>query len=398
MTFDFDFPTERRGTDSLKWEIGENELPMWVADMDFFTAPAVTDAIVGRAKQGIFGYTVIPDEWYDAISDWWETRHGMKIPREWLTFTTGVIPAISSIVKRVTNIGDRVVLLTPVYDIFFHSVENAGRCVLESRLLNEGGRYAIDFEDLERKLSLPLSTMMILCNPHNPVGRIWTKEELARIGTLCKRHGVTLLSDEIHCDLTDPGTAYVPFASVSDDCREVGITCLSASKAFNLAGLQSAAVAVPDLHLREKVVRGLNSDEVAEPNCFAAIATIAAFREGGAWLDALRAYLAENKRIAAKAIAQGGKGVTLTPGEATYLLWLDCSALSENTDALRDFLRKKTGLYLSAGSPYRGEGAHFLRMNVACRREILLRGLSLFREGIEAYVKEHPKDNSPKIG
>lgn len=385
MKFDFDAPTARRGTGSLKWDVGENELPMWVADMDFRTAPAVTEAIVRRAKEGIFGYTVVPDEWYAAISRWWETRHGFHIPHEWLTFCTGVVPAISSIVKRVTNVGDRVVLQTPVYDIFFHSVENAGRVVSESPLIYENGTYRADFEDLERKLADPLATMMILCNPHNPVGKIWTREELATVGALCKKHGVTLLSDEIHCDLTDPGAEYVPFASVSAECREVSVTCLSASKAFNLAGLQSAAVAVPEEHLRAKVVRGLNSDEVAEPNCFAALATVAAFREGGDWLDALRAYLAANKRAAVAAITDLVPGVRVVPQNATYLLWLDCGELTKNTDGLRDFLRKETGLYLSAGSPYRGNGAQFLRMNVACQRDVLAKGLDKFADGIRKY-------------
>ncbi len=385
MKFDFDAPTARRDTGSLKWDVGENELPMWVADMDFRTAPAVTEAIVRRAKEGIFGYTVVPDEWYAAISRWWEARHGFHIPHEWLTFCTGVVPAVSSIVRRVTNVGDRVVLQTPVYDIFFHSVENAGRVVSESPLIYENGVYRADFEDLERKLSDPLATMMILCNPHNPVGKIWTREELATAGALCKKHGVTLLSDEIHCDLTDPGAEYVPFASVSAECREVGVTCLSASKAFNLAGLQSAAVAVPEEHLRAKIVRGLNSDEVAEPNCFAALATVAAFREGGDWLDALRAYLAANKRAAVSAITDLAPGVRVVPQNATYLLWLDCGELTKNTDGLRDFLRKETGLYLSAGSPYRGNGAQFLRMNVACQRDVLAKGLEKFADGIRKY-------------
>ncbi len=387
MKFDFDAPTERRGTDSLKWDVGEKELPMWVADMDFRTAPAVTEAIVRRAKSGIYGYTVVPDEWYSAISGWWETRHGYRIPRDWLTFCTGVIPAVTSIVKRVTDRGERVVLMTPVYDIFFHSVENTGRVVSESPLIYEDGVYRIDFENLEQKLADPLAKMMILCNPHNPIGKIFTREELAAIGSLCKKHGVTLLSDEIHCDLTVPGAEYVPFASVSAECREISVTCLSASKAFNLAGLQSAAIAVPEPQLREKLVRGLNSDEVAEPNCFAAIATAAAFRKGGEWLDALREYLAGNRRAAATRIGKSLPCVKLTPGNATYLLWLDCGEFCDNTDALRDYLRKETGLYLSAGSPYRGNGARFLRMNVACRRELLVRGLSLFCDGVQGYLR-----------
>lgn len=391
MKFNFDAPTERRGTDSYKWNVGKNELPMWVADMDFCTAPAVTKAIVQRAKSGIYGYSVVPDAWYSAISRWWETRHGYRIPRDWLTFCTGVVPAISSIVKRVTAVGDRVVLMTPVYDIFFHSVENAGRVVSENRLIYEGGVYRIDFEDLERKLADPLATMMILCNPHNPIGKIWTREELAAIGALCKKYGVTLLSDEIHCDLTIPGAEYVPFVSVSAECRAVSVTCLSASKAFNLAGLQSAAVAVPDPCLREKIVRGLNSDEVAEPNCFAALATTVAFRKGGEWLDALREYLAGNRQAVATKLENSLPEVKLTPGNATYLLWLDCGAFCDNTDELRDFLRKETGLYLSAGSVYRGNGAKFLRMNVACQREVLAHGLTLFCDGVQKFRRQNGK-------
>ena len=292
VMYDFDEPTDRRHSGSLKWDIADGELPMWVADMDFKTAPAISEAVMRRAAEGIYGYTVIPDEWYDSIIGWWGARHGLEIKREWLAFCTGVIPAISSAVKRITNVGDRVLLMTPVYDIFFHSVENAGRTVLECPLVYDGTAYSIDFDLMERLLSDPLTTMMILCNPHNPIGRIWSQKELELIGELCRRHGVTVLSDEIHCDLTDPGADYIPFASVSRECAQMSVTCIAASKAFNMAGLQSAAVMIPNEFLRNKVVRGLNSDEVAEPNCFAAIAAAAAFGKCGDWLDALRVYLA----------------------------------------------------------------------------------------------------------
>lgn len=392
MKYCFDTPIDRSGTDSLKWDVKDNELPMWVADMDFETAPAIREAVMKRAAHGIYGYTLIPDAWYDAITGWWAERHGFLIDRDWLCFCTGVIPAISSAVKRVTNIGDRVALLTPVYDIFYHSVENAGRTVLESRLNYRGGEYEIDFCDLEKKLSDPLCTMMILCNPHNPVGKIWTSDELADIGELCRRYGVTVLSDEIHCDLTDPGYSYTPFASVSDDCRENSITCVAASKAFNLAGLQSAAVIIPDEMLRNKVVRGLNSDEVAEPNCFGAVATATAFGECGDWLDSLREYLAENKRAAFEFIGENLPDITPVMQNATYLLWLDCGKLTNDAEKLASFIREKTGLYISAGNKYRGNGSLFLRINVACPREYVMRGMKLLKTGVERFVSEGKAD------
>lgn len=388
MKYDFDTPLNRRGTSSLKWDVKEGELPMWVADMDFQTAPAVRRAVEERAAHGAYGYTVVPDAWYDAYISWWERRHAFRLEREWLCFCTGAVPAVSSIVRRVTNVGDSVLLLTPVYDIFFHSVENAGRAVLESRLLRTGEGYEIDFADLEEKLSRPLTTMMIVCNPHNPVGRIWTRGELARIGELCARCGVTVLSDELHCDLTDPGYGYVPFAAASETCARISVTCLSASKAFNLAGLQSAAVCVPDAALRNKVVRGLNSDEVAEPNCFAALSAVAAFSEGEKWLEQLRAYLAENKAYAAGFLGRELPELRLLPPRATYLLWIDCSALGGDAEDFCSFLRARTGLYLSAGSAYRGEGCAFVRMNAACPRSVLKEGFSRLKEGVRLWLRE----------
>lgn len=385
MQFDFDTPVNRRGTDSLKWDVSERELPMWVADMDFKTAPAVIRAVEERAAMGVYGYGIVPPRWYDAYVHWWQKRHDFRMEKDWLCFTTGVVPAISSMVKRLTNIGDRVVLMTPVYDIFFHSVENAGRTVSECPLLYDGNRYAIDFAGLEERLSHPLATLMILCNPHNPVGMVFTGEELARIGALCQKHGVTVIADEIHCDLTDPGVSYTPFLSASPVCREIGIACLSASKAFNLAGMQSAAVAVPAVPLRNKVVRGLNSDEVAEPNCFAVASACAAFEEGAEWLDALRSYLAGNKRYASDYIRENCRGIRPLPQNATYLLWLDCAALSADADGLGAFIRQESGLYLSAGSVYRGNGGNFLRLNTACPRKTLQEGLSRLSRSVAAY-------------
>ena len=381
MNYDFDRPVNRRGTCSLKWDVPENELPMWVADMDFETAPEIKKAVQKRAEHGVFGYTVVPDEWYQAVQSWWDKRHGFHIEKEWLIFSTGVVPAISSIVRNLTTAGEKVVLLTPVYNIFFNSVVNNGRFVTECPLQYEEGDYRIDFQELEKELSDPQTSMLIFCNPHNPVGKIWSRETMEKIGGLCAKYHVLVVSDEIHCDLTDPGTEYVPFASVSDACRENSITCIAPTKSFNLAGLQTAAVFVPDKTLRYKVWRGLNTDEVAEPNVFAVTAAVAAWTKGGPWLDGLREYLAGNKRAATEHMLRI-RGAELVPSEATYLLWIDCRSLTDHAEELSEHIRKKTGLYLCAGTEYGKAGEGFLRMNIACPRTTVMEGLRRLEAGI----------------
>ena len=385
MTYDFDTPTERRNTNSLKWDVAEGELPMWVADMDFQTAPEIREAIMKRAEHGIFGYSVIPDTWYEAYIQWWKTRHGYTMERDWLIFCTGVVPAISSIVRKLTTPAEKVLIQTPVYNIFFNSILNNGRQVLESPLRYDGKEYRIDFADLEEKLSDPQTALMILCNPHNPTGKIWDRQTLEKIGALCSRHHVTVVSDEIHCDLTDPGESYVPFASVSETCRQISITCMAPTKAFNLAGLQTAAVSVPDEVLRHKVWRALNTDEAAEPNAFAVEAAVTAFTRGADWLDALRDYLYENKKLAEAYIEKEIPDVRAVASQATYLLWLDCSGLIGCGREAAGFLRRETGLYLSEGSQYGGNGADFLRMNIACPRAVLKDGLERLKNGLAAY-------------
>lgn len=387
MIFDFDRPNERRKTNSLKWDVAENELPMWVADMDFQTAPAVIEALEKRVQTGIFGYCVVPDEWKKAIQGWWSKRHSFYIEKDWIIFCTGVVPAITCAIKRLTNVGDNILVQTPVFDIFFNSIENHGRHVIESNLKYDGGHYSIDFKELEEKLSHPLTTMMILCNPHNPIGRIWNNEELKRIGELCRKHHVVVLSDEIHCDLTEPGCEYIPFASASEICAENSITCISASKSFNLAGLQSAAVIIPDEELRQKMERGLNADEIAEPNIFATDAVIAAFTKGEEWLDELRTYLAENKKIVADCLEKHNLKLKFVPSNATYLLWIDCQKVLGDATELCRFLRKETGLYLSPGFQYRGNGNQFIRMNIACPKKQVKEALKLLKSGVEAYEK-----------
>jgi cystathionine beta-lyase len=387
--YDFDTPIDRHNTNSLKWDLKENVLPMWVADMDFQTAPEIIEELQKRVAHGVFGYSLIPEEWADAYIGWWERRHHFKMEKDWLVFCTGVIPALSSCVRKLTTPAENVVVMSPVYNHFYSGILNNGRNVVESRLLYEDGSYSIDFADLEEKLADPQSTLMILCNPHNPIGKIWDKETLEKIGNLCAKHHVVVISDEIHCDLTVPGTEYIPFASVSDVCRDNSITCIAPTKCFNMAGLQTAAVSIPNPQLRHKVWRALNTDEVAEPSAFAVQAAVAAFTKGENWLNELNAYLAKNREIVKNYLADQLPELTLVPGSATYLLWIDCRNVTEDSRDFTGYLRRHNGLFLNAGKEYRGDGSYFVRLNTACPASLLQDGLNRLKEGTESYRMTH---------
>ena len=387
---DFDKLTDRTGTLSYKWDVKPGELPMWVADMDFEVAPPIKKAITDRAEHGIFGYTMTPDAFFNAVSEYWGRRHGYKIPTEHMVYSNGVVAAISSIVRKLTTPAENVLIQAPVYNIFYNSIINNGRNVLSSDLVYDGHGYSIDFEDLEEKLSRHQTSLMILCNPHNPVGRIWTKEELARIGALCHKHGVTVLSDEIHCDITAPGTeGYVPFASVNDECRRISVTAVASSKTFNIAGLQSACLFAEDPVLRHKVWRGVNTDEVGEPNAFSMQANIAAFTECDAWVDEMLGYVFENKRIACEYINNEINGMKAAFSKATYLRWIDISGVAEDSVDFCEKLREQTGLYLSDGAEYGEPGRSFVRMNLAAPRSRVLDGLERLKRGAEVYSKSN---------
>ncbi len=385
----FDEVVNRRGTNSLKWDVPENELPLWVADMDFATAPAVVDAIKKRTECAAFGYSIIPEEWNQAYVGWWKRRYNFEMDPESLIFCTGVVPAISSIVRKVTTPAENVVILTPVYNIFFNSIVNNGRNVLQCPLRYDeaavgencaAGVYSIDWDALEKALANPQTSLLIFCNPHNPVGKIWTAEEMARVGELCKKHSVTVISDEIHCDLTKPGKRYIPFASVSETCRDISIVCMAPTKTFNIAGLQTAAVSVANPTLRHKVWRGLNTDEVAEPNVFAIQAAIAAYNEGEAWLDELLQYIQCNRELVADFIAHEIPQIKLIDAEATYLLWLDCKDFCKchgmNSEQMEQDIRNTAKVFISKGSIYGDAGEGFMRMNIACPKATLQEALN----------------------
>lgn len=385
MPIDFNKLIDRTNSDSEKWKIKPNELPMWVADMDFETAPPIKEAVKNIADFGIFGYCGVSNQWNEAIANWWQTRHHFQMNPDALIYTSGVIPAISSIVRKMTTVAENVLVMTPVYNIFFNCILNNGRNVVENELIYQDGEYSIDFKLLEKQLSDPQTTMMILCNPHNPIGKIWDADTLAKIGALCHQYQVIVVSDEIHCDLCDPGYEYIPFAAVNETCANISITCIAPSKAFNIAALHTAAVYVANPYLYHKVNRGLNTDDIAEPNAFAAAAAIAAYTSGAAWLDELRNYILENKMLVSTYLKANIPQIKLVEGHATYLIWLDCSSFCDDSKAFSAFIRQETGLWLSSGHVYRGNGNCFLRMNIAAPKERVIDGLNRLKEAVNRY-------------
>lgn len=384
---DFDKKVNRQGTNSLKWNYPDDVLPMWVADMDFETAPVVTEALQNRLDHNVFGYNIIPASFQESIVSWWQEQHQLKVESEWILFCAGVVPAISSIVRKITEPGDSVVVVTPVYNMFYNSILNNGRVVLESSMTYVDGVYDIDFADLEEKLAREKSSLLIFCNPQNPIGKIWSRETLQRVGDLCVKHHVVLLSDEIHCDLTHAGHAYTPMLSVGDEIAEITITCVAPTKTFNIAGLQTSAIIVKNEALRKRVDRGINTDEVAEPNSFAIQAAVAAFTKGAPWLAELKDYLLGNWQLLNSELNEKLPEVKVVQSDATYLAWLDCSAITEDANKLCAYLEKEIGLILTAGGVYGGNSQAFIRLNYACPRARLADGLARFVKATKSFEK-----------
>ena len=386
--YDFDTVIDRRGTGSLKWRCDADELPMWVADMDFPTAPEISEVLTKIAARGIYGYNVVSTEWEDSYRNWWSRRHALSMERGELLFVKGIVPAISSMIRSFTEPGEKVLIQPPVYNCFFSTILENDRGIAENPLIvDESLNCRMDFEDLDRKLSDPGVRLFILCNPQNPCGRIWNKEELARVGELAERHGVTVISDEIHCDLTDPQISYQPFAAVNEVCRKNSLTCLAPSKAFNLAGIQTAAVYSANKELLKRAEKGFDTDEVSEAGSFAVPAAVAAFSYGEDWLNELNGYIFENKRIVKEFLSKELPEVKVMPSEATYLLWLDVRSLPGQGRGFAEHLRKKAGLWLAAGESYGENGKGFLRMNIACPASLVREGLKRLKKGAESFSK-----------
>ncbi len=385
MKYDFDKVTPRCGTNSYKWDSTDDKevLPMWVADMDFPTAPCIINALEKRVEHGIFGYTRVPEEYYDAVISWFSRRHHWKPRREWFIYTSGVVPALSAVIKALTNVGDKVLTLTPVYNCFFSSIRNNG-CELDSCALRyEDNTFSIDYEDLERRAADPKTTLMLLCNPHNPSGRVWTREELRRIGDICIKNNVVVVADEIHCELVHPGFTYTPFASVSEEFQKHSVTCVAPSKAFNIAGLQIANIIVENDKWRQRIDKAININEVCDVNPFGVIATIAAYNEGEEWLNQLLQYIHGNYLFFKDYCEEHLPQLPVAPLEGTYLAWMDCRSLGIPSEELEEELMKEAKLWLNAGSMYGKEGEGFMRWNLACPRQLVKEGLERFSQFVD---------------
>lgn len=382
MKYNFDEIVSRRHTCSYKWDSAPSDekevLPLWVADMDFRTAPVIVEALERRVRHGIFGYVRVPDAYYESVARWFARRHGWKMETDWIIYTSGVVPAISAVIKALTVPGDGVVVQTPVYNCFFSSIRNNGCRVVPNPLIYENRTYRIDFEDLDRKTADPGVRLLLLCNPHNPAGRVWTREELVRIGEICQKNGVKVIADEIHCELVFPGHEYVPFASTGENQLRNSVTCVSPSKAFNLAGLQIASIISCDRAVRERIDRAININEVCDVNPFGVEATIAAYEGGEDWLLQLLDYLKGNYDLLCDFFKTYLPQIPVTSLEGTYLVWTDCRAFHLPSDVLQTLLLEETGLWLNSGTLYGAEGEGFLRWNIACPRVVLHDALTRF--------------------
>lgn len=388
MKYDFDRVIDRKNTSSMKWDFlskyfgEENILPMWVADMDFEAPAPVIEAVRKRADHGIYGYTGWPKSCLEAITGWMEKRHGWKIDREWLSFSPGVVPAIAIAVLAYTQPGDKIIIQSPVYHPFFSTVENNGRQLVENRLKFEEGRYVMDFEELERSFD-PRVKMVVLCSPHNPVGRVWTREELKRFGEICMKHDVILVSDEIHSDIIYKGHKHVPAATVYPELAEKTITCIAPSKTFNIAGLSTSAVIIPNKRLREQFNNMAQNLGIELGNVFGIAAMEAAYSRGEEWLDQLLEYLEGNIEFLIDYLGEKIPSIKAVRPEGTYLVWLDCRGLDMNQEELNDFMIKKAGIGLNNGIAFGGSGEGFMRMNIACPRSILQEGLKRIEKVLE---------------
>ena len=385
MMYDFDAVVSREGMNSLKWDVGEGELPMWVADMDFETAPAITEAVMRKASTGIFGYGIVPESFYEAIRSWWLTRYGWEISADWISNCTGIVPAVSSLIRTFAGPGEGVVLMSPAYHCFYASIRNSSRVVLADDLALDGPGFRIDWTDLEARLADPRAKIFLLCNPHNPTGQIWSEEDLGRMGELASQHGVVVISDEIHCDITEPGTSYTPFASVSEICAGNSITLVSPTKSFSIPGLQTSVVIVPDPELRVRAAAGLKRDELTEPNSFAVEALVAAYTQGEDWLDQMRGYVFHNKDFFAESVAADLPDLDVIPSQATYLSWVDCGSLTEDATEFCAFLREKTGLIVNPGAMYGDNTRTFFRINLGCPLSRVEDALGRLAHGITAW-------------
>ena len=377
MDYLFDERIDRKNTDCIKWDASEQDvLPMWIADMDFKAAPAITKALQERVAHGVFGYTQTPPRFYHAIAHWWDKRHGFALQNDWILPVIGVIPALSAAIRALTRKDDKIIVQPPVYNHFFIAAAHCERQVVENNLRLEKGHYHIDFEDLEAKAADPAVKLMLLCNPHNPAGRVWTAEELHRIAAICIRHDVVVLSDEIHSDLVYHPYKHVPFASLGQETGMQSVTVSSPSKTFNLAGLQVGYLFSANTGFRQQIQHVLDTQDTVLLSPFAIEALIAAYEHGEDWLEALKTYLTDNFTYLTDFCSTHLPQISVIPLQATYLVWLDCHAMITSAADFTDGLIQQEKLWLNPGTMYGNAGEGFLRINIACPRSLLQDGLT----------------------
>lgn len=385
MKYDFDTILDRQHTNSEKWDVKPGELPMTTADMDFKTAPEIMQAMKDKINAGAFGYEYPSQEYFDAVAHWYKIEHNAEAQTSWMRFATGVIPSITASVNHLSHTGDNVLLMEPVYNTFYNSILNSGRHALASQLKYDRSTYtySVDWDDLEEKMSNPLTTLMILCNPHNPTGYVWSRDELMRIIKLAQKHGVIVISDEIHGDLVLKGPDYTPTFSLPEEYRQNLVTLVSTSKTFNVAALHAATGIVANPILRERFTRAINKYEVAEPNLLAIPGTIAAYTQGTDWLHQLKKYLLDNREYLEQFISDNLPQLHVVPGTATYLVWIDVSEVTKDSNALAQKIRQETGLIINPGTYYHGNGNEFIRINIAYPLAQIKDGLTRLAKAIK---------------
>ncbi|WP_027450516.1 MalY/PatB family protein [Xylanibacter brevis] len=386
--YNFDEIVTRRHTGCVKWDEprplsvgGEDIIPLWVADMDFKAAPAIQEAVIKRAQHGVYGYTVVEDDYYDAVISWFKRRHQWDIRREEIIYTTGVVPAMSVAIKALTMPGEKVLILSPDYNCFFSSIRNNGCEVLESILSPVGHTFEVDWSDFEAKCADEKTTVFLLCNPHNPTGRVWTKEELTRMNDICMKHGVKVVSDEIHCELVMPGHRFLPFAAVSEACRQNSVTLNSPSKSFNIAGLQAANIICAQPEWRRRLDRAVNINEVCDLNPFGPVALKAAYNDSEDWIDELNDYLWSNYQMLCDYAKEHLPHWKVSQLQGTYLLWIDITATGMTAQAYTDHLLRDYHVWVNPGTmygPQSGEG--YIRVNIACPQALLKEALERIKE------------------
>ena len=391
MKFHFDEPIDRRGTSCVKWDESPSAdvIPMWVADMDFPVAPAIHEAIKKRAEHSIFGYTIVEEDYYEAVISWFHRRHQWTIQREEILYTTGVIPAMSCAIKALTMPGEKVLILSPDYNCFFSSIRNNGCEVSETILVKDGDSFVVDWEDFEQRCADEKTTVFLLCNPHNPTGRVWSKEELERMNTICLKYGVKVISDEIHGELIMPGYLFQPFATVNDACRQNSVILNSPSKSFNIAGLQTANIICSQPEWRRRIDRAINIHEVCDLNPFGPVALKAAYNESEEWIDELNQYLWDNYQALCQFFEKELPLCKVTQLEGTYLVWLDVTRYSNDVEKLCDDLLTRGKVWVNPGTMYGAEsGKGYIRINIACPRSRMMEGLERIKETINHETKK----------